>query len=91
MNLSQLLKIMVDKITKFLSKLNKKERQIILWILKAIRDWNVRGLDMKKLTGYKNLYRIRKWKIRIVIRKENTYVEILEINTRWHIYKKLNF
>ena len=39
------------------------------------------------LTGYKNHYRIRKWKVRIVFKKLSSGNEIVAVDTRWQIYK----
>ncbi len=64
----------------------------ILWLKEIIKDIllnNVFNYDIKKLSWYKDLYRLRKWKIRIIFRKNAEDIEILNIDTRWWVYKRL--
>ena len=56
---------MPDKIEKFRRKLDVKRRAILDEILARIDQGNFIGLDMKKLGGSENRYRIRKGDIRI--------------------------
>lgn len=77
----------MDKISKFLEKLSFKEREIILFLLEKIVLWNLDLLDCKKLKWEENLYRVRKWKIRIVFSKIWTETKIIDVNYRWQIYK----
>lgn len=77
----------MDKITKFLLRLSLEERGIILNILQKILLWNIDWLDIKKLQWYKNIYRVRKWKIRIIFSKVNDKSKIVDINYRDQIYK----
>jgi mRNA interferase RelE/StbE len=57
---------MADKITKFFQKLPLSERLRMLEIIKDVRDRNNQGLDIKKLKGHDDLYRIRIGRIRII-------------------------
>lgn len=77
----------MDNIDKFLSKLSQKELEIILDIMKKISNWDVLDLDSKKLKWEKDLYRVRKWKIRIIFKKEWTKWIIINIDYRENIYK----
>lgn len=56
----------MNKTEKFLKKLSIQERQSIEQIVKLITLKNFDGLDIKKLKGASNLFRVRKGKIRIV-------------------------
>jgi hypothetical protein len=35
----------------------------------------------------KTLYKIRKWKIRIIFMKSEQWNEVVKINSRWDVYK----
>jgi mRNA interferase RelE/StbE len=57
---------MADKITKFFKKLSVKERDRMLAATKSIRGGDTQGLDIKKIKGHDDLYRIRIGRIRII-------------------------
>lgn len=62
----------------------------IWWLTDIIKDLvlnNLSEYDVIKLSWYRDLYRIRKWKIRIIFRKNSTEVEIVKIDCRWDVYK----
>lgn len=80
----------MDKISKFLQKLSLKEREIILTLLEKIILWSIDDLDCKKLVWEDSLYRVRKWKIRIIFSKVWDKIKIVDVNFRWQIYKKNN-
>ena len=63
---------MTDKIRKFLKKISKKERKAISSIVSKIISRDFSGLDIKKMKGHKNLYRVRKGNIRIVFVDNNS-------------------
>jgi len=77
----------MDKISKFLQKLSFKEREIIRIILEKIIFCKFDDLDCKKLVWHDSLYRVRKWKIRIIFSKVWKDIKIIDINYRWKIYK----
>ena len=79
----------MDKITKFLLKLSEKEREFILFMIKKISVLSLEWLDIKKLQWETNLFRVRKWKIRIIFKKENFKWIIIDINYRSKIYKDI--
>lgn len=76
----------MDKISKFLKMLSGKERAVCLTILEKIVRGDFDGLDVKKLRGEKNLYRVRTGNIRIIFRKPHR--EIVSIGLRKDVYKK---
>ena len=51
---------MTDRIEKSLRKLSEKERSAIKEILLMIRNNKLTGLDIKKLKGRDDIFRIRK-------------------------------
>ena len=77
----------MDKITKFLLRLSKKEREILLFLLERIKNLDLDWLDIKKLEWEKNMYRVRKWKIRIIFKKLWNTGLIIDMNYRSQIYK----
>lgn len=77
----------MDKISKFLLKLSLKEKEEILFLIEKITSWLFDWLDFKKLQSENNLYRVRKWKIRIIFSKSWNNIKIIDINYRWQIYK----
>ena len=76
----------MDKISKFLLKLSQKDREMILFLMQKILSWELDWLDIKKISWESDLYRIRKWKIRIIFRKWDTSGTIIDINYRDKIY-----
>ena len=58
----------MDKIEKALKKLTPRERERIKDILTAIKSRRLKNLDVKKLKGREDVFRVRKGKIRIVYR-----------------------
>lgn len=82
----------MDKINKFLAKLDKKRRLLLInEILPKIRDLNLVNFDLTPLGGFKNLYRIRVGKMRIVFYKDekNKTGIIVNIKFRKDAYKYL--
>ncbi len=58
----------MDKIEKALNKLSDKEKKIVQTILEQLHNKQLRNLDIKKLKGRNDIYRVRKGKIRIIYR-----------------------
>ena len=68
----------MDKIKKALQKLNIKEQKVVKDILKKVLNKEIMGLNIQKLSGHNDIYRVRKGSIRIFIvaierRSEKTY------------------
>lgn len=73
---------MVDKITKALNKFTSKEKELVRNLLLKIDKNSVKGLDIKKLKGRNDIYRVRKEKIRIIYKVDNKQVYLLAIEKR---------
>jgi mRNA-degrading endonuclease RelE of RelBE toxin-antitoxin system len=71
----------MDKITKFLKKLSKKEALLVQDILEKIYK-NEKGLYIKKLKGHHDVYRVRIKTIRVMFRKVGDRVHVFEITRR---------
>lgn len=73
----------MDKIEKALSKLDERERKIIKIILQKIKQRKAGSLDVKKLKGRDDIFRVRKGDIRIIFhRNENDDIFIPSIERR---------
>ena len=69
----------MDKISKFLNKLSQKELTDVKDVLEKIKKGETANLDIKKLKGADNFFRIRKGDIRIIYRI-NEKEEIILLN-----------
>ena len=79
----------MDKIGKFLKKLNKKEFVDIMSAVDQILSNSTKGLDVKKLSGQKDIFRARVGDLRIIFLKKESDIEVLEISRRSEkTYKK---
>ena len=72
----------MPNLKKLLSKFNKAERKAIESLIESIVSFNWSGLDIKKLKGYENIFRVRKGKLRIIFSKEKGEIFILAIERR---------
>jgi len=72
----------VDKITKVLKKLSAKEREVVKHILEKLTSGNSTELDIKKLIGREDIYRIRKGNLRIIYQKVGGCISILAVERR---------
>ena len=71
----------MDKIAKTLKKLSSKERKQIKNILLLIQNNSWQNLDLKKLKGHSNIFRVRKGVLRIIFRqntKKDIYILAIE-------------
>lgn len=70
----------MDKIEKFFRRLNKTQSQLLSKVLLDVVALKLGGYEVKKLRGFKDYYRLRVGKIRIVFRKvkeEGVVIDIL--------------
>ena len=72
----------MDKAKKFLRKLSGAEQDEIDGILFKIEHGDVGGLDVKKLKGHKNLFRVRVGDVRIVFSQEGGNFSVVFIDNR---------
>ena len=78
----------MDSIQKFLKKLSPKQRSVLLDILSDTLVGRLDGYDVKKLTNQDDMYRVRIGQIRIIFRKTDEWIVIVNIDFRGSIYKK---
>jgi mRNA-degrading endonuclease RelE of RelBE toxin-antitoxin system len=72
----------MKRIQKFPEKLTTKERVTIDRIIERIIALDLDGLDLKKLKGYADIYRIRKGDVRVIFSIQGKKVAILEIGRK---------
>lgn len=73
---------MVDQIKRYLLKLSSKERILCESIIGDILAGNIVSYDLKKMSGYTDMYRIKKGNMWIIFIKNNSFVRILKIANR---------
>lgn len=72
----------MDKIDKALSKLTFKEKERMKDIIKALQLGRFDNMDIKKLKGFKDIFRVRKGGLRIVYQLLGRRIIILKIDKR---------
>ena len=72
----------MNRIQKFLSKLNKKERVVADELIARILSSELYDLNVKKLRGFNSLYRVRKGDLRIIFSQSDRGVNILDVSRR---------
>lgn len=72
----------MDKIQKALAKLSQKERETVVLLLTSLHTWDTKGLDIKKLKGYADIYRVRKGPLRIIFQLREGTIFIAKIDRR---------
>lgn len=72
----------MDKIEKALRRLSVDERQRVKEILGQLASENLKGLDIQKLKGREDIFRVRKGNIRIIYRIAGGSIFILAIERR---------
>lgn len=60
----------MDKIGKAIRKLSKKEQRWVKEVLSRLLDGNFQNLDIKKLKGREDIFRVKRGDIRIIYRKD---------------------
>lgn len=63
-------------------RLQPQEQKEVIDILEKILSGTLIGLNIKKLKGYKDIYRVRTGSIRIIFRRQTTETKIIEISRR---------
>ncbi len=72
----------MDRIEKELAKLTQGERSQIKLIILKLKNRDFRGLDIKKLKGRNDIFRVRKGDLRIIYRILGEKIFILAIERR---------
>jgi len=73
----------MDRIEKALAKLNEKERKRLKSVLVRILAGRLGGLDVKKLKGRDDIFRVRKGDLRVMYRMDKRKgISILAVERR---------
>ncbi|MEI6191224.1 MAG: hypothetical protein WCP24_02555 [bacterium] len=72
----------MNKIEKILAKVDSKERDSILELMYKIKSGNLQGLNIKKLEGESECFRLKKGNFRIIFSKTDTGIEIISVDRR---------
>lgn len=72
----------MDKNQKFLKRLSKKEFAVLQSVMQQIEDGKTANLDIKKLTGHPDIFRVRVGTIRIIFISNRNTNEILDVGRR---------
>ena len=73
---------MPDRIDKFLRKLTAREREVVKNVLGQLLNWQTQNLDIRKLRGRDDIFRVRKGNIRIIYRVNEKEIVVLIIERR---------
>lgn len=72
----------MDKIDKFIRKLSKPQRTQVVFIIERIHGGDISGLDVRKLQGRENEFRVRKGEIRVIFKRIDNSFYITDIQWR---------
>ncbi len=72
----------MDKIDKFLAKLNTHESVNALNAIADILSGKTSTYNLKKLKGYRDVYRVRIGTIRIIYKQLDGDIEVLDVGRR---------
>lgn len=72
----------MDKIQKALDKLSSRERKSVGEILNRLNTGDILGLDIQKLKGHSDIFRLRKGDLRLIYRKKENNIFLLAIERR---------
>ncbi|HUY05326.1 MAG TPA: hypothetical protein VMV62_01240 [Candidatus Paceibacterota bacterium] len=72
----------MDDNKKFVSRLSPAEREQVRSAVSRIIVRDIAGLDVKKLHGYPDMFRVRTGRIRILYRQDAAGVQIVRVGFR---------
>jgi len=72
----------MDKIEEFLKKLSEKEKALTKEILVLLESNRASSLNIKKLKGHNDIFRVRKGNIRIIYKVESSQIVLIAITRR---------
>ena len=72
----------MPSLKKLLSKFSKEERKVLERLIEEVVSLRWRGLDIKKLKGYQDVFRVRKGDLRIILTRSKKDIFILAIDRR---------
>lgn len=73
---------MVDKSTKFLNKLSKKEHEKVRQTIARILTGDFVGINIKPLVGHKHVFRARVGRTRVIFSNDGASIKIIAVANR---------
>lgn len=73
---------MSSDLEKFLAKVTSKEQKVLYALIEKITCNELEGLDVKKLIGQDNVFRVRKNNFRVIFKITKTDTKIITIERR---------
>ena len=73
---------MADKIDKQIEKLSDQEQQWVKTIFQKLKSGNTKHLDIKKIRGRDDIFRVRKGDVRVIYRRAEDSIFILAVERR---------
>jgi len=72
----------MNSLQKFIDSLNKKDKLKVLEIIERIHSGEIDGLNMKKLAGQEDIYRVRKMQFRFICIKEGSHFRVSNLSRK---------
>jgi len=72
----------MDRVNKLIRKLSEKERVKVIRAIELILVGDIARLDVKKLKGEKNIFRVRVRDLRIIFAYEKNLPRIISVDRR---------
>lgn len=72
----------MDAVDKALKRLSKIEQAWVGDVIRKVMAGKLHGLDIKKLKGYEDIFRIRKGDVRVIYRKKGGHFSLLFVGRK---------
>lgn len=72
----------MDKIQKLLNKINPKDANKIADVFERIKSGDIKKLDIKKLRGYPDIFRVRVGIYRVIYRVCDDNIRVIDLSKR---------
>lgn len=72
----------MNKLEKFFEKLDSKERIFLLGLTSRVKAGDLQGLNIKKLEGETNVFRLKKGDFRIIYSKNGQNIDLISVTRR---------
>jgi len=67
---------------KLLSNFGKEDREVLEFLIEKIISLNWQGLNIRKLKGYQDVFRLRKRRLRIIFIKRDNIISFINIERK---------
>jgi mRNA-degrading endonuclease RelE of RelBE toxin-antitoxin system len=72
----------MDKLEKAIAKLPKEHRKVFDDLSRKLLHRDLTGLNIARLKGYKDVFRLKRGRLRIIFRTSSNNLEIIDIGLR---------